>query len=362
MENHNVSIDNLTILGDPVNKVTDKLRSLSMRGIVGIEKEYITPSGQFHYNYKLTYGVFVQITKNKGSFGNVIRKDKPIKLLYLPNKLKMDLEIKRKNYEREIQLYKEKGISLKPSPNFTPDYLGKLKLRSGEEIVETTKQQVNRIRIEFNPNKLTDQNHLIELQSVMQLIKNPYLSRIDIAIDLFHEDLTRIKIIDGKGRKKHVYYSGDWTPETFYIGANKSEQVIRIYNKALEQKINGLDWWRIEVQLRGDKAKIFDKFNPLDSIYLFKEIKGTHDLKPNQRAMLEYLANDQTRLRELSRPAQKQYKDLLKDYSRELSMLSPIQLETPISMFYEMYIKDLKDEVMTYFKYSTMIWGDLNNE
>ena len=42
---------------------------------------------------------------------------------------------------------------------------------------------------------------------------------------------------------------------TMYIGSRESEKFARLYNKAAEQGVDG-DWWRFEVELKGDAAKM----------------------------------------------------------------------------------------------------------
>lgn len=45
--------------------------------------------------------------------------------------------------------------------------------------------------------------------------------------------------------------------ETIYVGSNKSDAFIRIYNKALEQKMDDMNWIRWEIQLRDARAEAF---------------------------------------------------------------------------------------------------------
>lgn len=45
--------------------------------------------------------------------------------------------------------------------------------------------------------------------------------------------------------------------ETIYFGSSKSDRILRIYNKALEQGIPDTDWTRLEFQLRNDNAMSF---------------------------------------------------------------------------------------------------------
>lgn len=89
-------------------------------------------------------------------------------------------------------------------------------------------------------------------------------TRLDLAIDV-HDSALNIRqlhkrIREGKVTttlKKHVLVDSE-SGLTLYIGARTSEQFIRIYDKALEQKVNA-DWKRVELELKGDRAQIAAK-------------------------------------------------------------------------------------------------------
>lgn len=99
-------------------------------------------------------------------------------------------------------------------------------------------------------------------QWVLEQISNFRVTRLDFAIDVFHGDFDIDKLSqewkDGncKGtiRSGYSYQELVGTGYTLYLGGKKSEQRIRIYNKAAEQKITSMSWVRIELQARGDKA------------------------------------------------------------------------------------------------------------
>ena len=88
---------------------------------------------------------------------------------------------------------------------------------------------------------------------------NAHIARLDIACD----DIEGL--LDMKKLQEYTYYDkyvcrGKNTPdmvikgkETIYFGSEKSDRRLRIYNKAMEQKVDR-HWIRIEFQLRNDNA------------------------------------------------------------------------------------------------------------
>lgn len=94
-------------------------------------------------------------------------------------------------------------------------------------------------------------------------------SRVDIAFDLFdygidvprlYADWKRGKV-KGHFRKARPYTEGVMQADgtvteatTVYFGAGSSEIMVRVYEKGKEQNTD-LDWVRIELEIKGDKAK-----------------------------------------------------------------------------------------------------------
>lgn len=90
------------------------------------------------------------------------------------------------------------------------------------------------------------------------------ITRIDLALD------TSIKLIDkvrqSVDKKKYISKSRNISyickslenstrTETIYIGSRSSELMIRLYDKAVEQKLDGIDWERWEIVLKKKKIK-----------------------------------------------------------------------------------------------------------
>lgn len=88
------------------------------------------------------------------------------------------------------------------------------------------------------------------------------VTRLDLAKDATAEAVNMEKIWNsleaGKFRgtaRKHAQMRGLKAGHTIYIGSRTSERFIRLYDKASEQNIGGLDWKRLELELKGQCAR-----------------------------------------------------------------------------------------------------------
>lgn len=86
-------------------------------------------------------------------------------------------------------------------------------------------------------------------------------TRLDLAIDVRDSEFSvqdYAKLIrrgEYKARaKKPNLIDGFGNGDTLYIGSRQSERMLRIYDKAKEQGING-DWIRIELEIKGKKSR-----------------------------------------------------------------------------------------------------------
>jgi hypothetical protein len=179
---------------------------------------------------------------------------------------------------------------------------------SGHGGRNSTSKEV-KLRVEFNPNKIRKfEKHVFQ---ILKLMKHPHITRRDIAIDIIGEDLSNYQIYDLQKRKTIKYEDGNGKLETMYIGAKDSDLRIRIYNKALEQKVKDKEfyWWRVEAQMRGKRAEGLGE-NPFTKIKIVKKNDfDKHDLKTS--AMLYYLQAFPEKFKKLSRPARAKYRKLL---------------------------------------------------
>ncbi|MCT0950061.1 Replication initiation protein [Weissella confusa] len=118
-------------------------------------------------------------------------------------------------------------------------------------------------RLDFNPNKLSDEEKL-EMNRAIDLLTDVHFTRLDLAFDVFNnESGMKYRIYrPSVSQREYVVYTAQWTKavETIYYGSNSSEQQIRQYNKLVEQTKKKMSlpdgvehWMRLELQLRGRK-------------------------------------------------------------------------------------------------------------
>ena len=139
-----------------------------------------------------------------------------------------------------------------------------------------------KFRLEFNPNKITSQLQKKLLNTLLSYIKDVHFSRIDLAIDLYNYNL--------------------------YV-----EQKVKDKNFNIE-----VDWWRVELQLRDTYIDTyltgFKDF--LDGILIFKYY-SVENLSFTDKACLDYLLKDISRLGLLSKNARTRYKRIINELKLE---------------------------------------------
>lgn len=185
-----------------------------------------------------------------------------------------------------------------------------------------------KFRIEFNPNKLNDYTKNL-LSIILSYIKNFHFTRIDLAIDLYNYEFSNYNVVDLISRKKAYYYDRVGRLETAYFGSRSSNKYIRVYNKAVEQKMEGgCDWWRIELQLRDTYIDTYlDGLKDLlDGLLIFKYV-SISSLNYKDKAILEYILKDSSRFNEIPKKNRLKYKKILDNLRLEsLSFVNDLML------------------------------------
>ncbi|MFU0776619.1 replication initiation factor domain-containing protein, partial [Staphylococcus pasteuri] len=111
------------------------------------------------------------------------------------------------------------------------------------------------MRVEFNPNKLTQDEMLWLKRNIIRYMEDIGFTRLDLAFD-FEDDLSDYYAMSDKTVKKFVYHGRNGVPETKYFGVRSSDRFIRIYNKKQERKdnadieIDSEHLWRVEIELK----------------------------------------------------------------------------------------------------------------
>ncbi|MGJ0148350.1 replication initiation factor domain-containing protein [Staphylococcus hominis] len=173
------------------------------------------------------------------------------------------------------------------------------------------------MRVEFNPNKLTDEEMLWLKQNIIDYMEDDGFTRLDLAFD-FEIDLSDYYAMTDKAVKKTVFYGRNGKPETKYFGVRDSDRFIRIYNKKQERKDNAdvevmsEYLWRVEIELKRDMVDYWnDCFNDL---HILKP-DWTAPEKVKEQAMIYMLLHEEDAWGKLERHAKYKYKNLIKEIS-----------------------------------------------
>jgi hypothetical protein len=220
-------------------------------------------------------------------------------------------------------------------------YMHNFKLENGAFFQVEHKDDGN-IRLEFNPNQFRGQENEKYVQELIGYIKDAEFSRRDIAIDLYHVDISEYYFLDMAARSQVLYLSRSRQLETQYFGASSSEDMIRVYDKAKERQIDDMKWVRVEAQLRREKARAM-AYNPFEKIKVVKKYpENFRELRGTEKAIIQGLMADETLWAELDRKTKKKYKDLLSHKAEEIDL----------KLFFEQKVEDLYSECESWLTYS----------
>lgn len=108
-------------------------------------------------------------------------------------------------------------------------------------------------------------NSITALLNRIKKYETAKFKRIDLTLDVVNEkmlDFIKNSVFEEKYKTRYKKYTiiqefntktGGKTAETFYFGSRKSENMVRVYDKAAEQKIEA-DICRIEIELKKNSA------------------------------------------------------------------------------------------------------------
>lgn len=215
---------------------------------------------------------------------------------------------------------------------------------------EILKYDENKARIDFNPNRLGNFLEDDLKAFFKKLLINPHFSRADVACDLINipdEAITQYTIVAPV--KSVLYHDKVGKLETAYWGSRSSERQVRLYNKYVEQSRKGQfiqeeikTWWRLEMQLRRDKASnwiniVRETLSEFKSPLFFPT-----DMKVTDKIMLIGLLSDESLWAELSKNSRTKYKKLFNELTQDDELTLAL-----IESFSDCYI-DLKNELDTW--------------
>lgn len=218
-------------------------------------------------------------------------------------------------------------------------------------------------RLDFNPNKLEVEEINFIKNEIMPLLVCPSFSRIDFAFDIA-ADLSTF-FFENPFKKKNLYLESGKL-ETLNLGSINSSFHITIYNKKKEIEAkhkkdipkndlkaysSNLNWWRVELKVKSDKAKIKGDFSPFDEDELFK--KGFKIHKPGwsfikdveTRLIVKSLIDLPDSLNEMSPYSRRKYKKIL-------SEIKDYDYTDFLKVAYQNKKEIIVKECLSYFKYS----------
>jgi hypothetical protein len=205
--------------------------------------------------------------------------------------------------------------------------------------------------IEFNPQKLTEEQIKFLKEKIVGLLWNAEFTRLDITFDL-NFNPSAFEFIQDNPTKMNVWFTQNREIETMYFGVRGAEKFLRIYNKKEQlkeefgQEVEDETLWRLEWELRRNAVKILndDKKTLFDGLKIVKPDLSSIE-KIQDRAMLFYLQHHPEGWSELARNTRYKYREMLKKCKG-----------TDVTgLFIEAYKKkkgDLQKEVADWLSYS----------
>ena len=172
------------------------------------------------------------------------------------------------------------------------------------------KNEFYNFTIEFNPNKIKDNNILMY---ILGLSGSWYIKSLDLAIDL------KVSIldlnVDFSGRQQMKTFSNGYDNKTIYLG--KGDGRIKVYNKKKESNLNILgDLTRVEVSREFDdfdirNIKLFKFGEHLPNIYLNNYIYSLSDYDDKTLLAILYAVQSGFPIKDLTKTYKRKIKKLL---------------------------------------------------
>ena len=187
-------------------------------------------------------------------------------------------------------------------------------------------------RIEFNPSKVClDSEFMFLYGQLLSFIPRFRLRpvRFDLAIDL---PVARDKVYLLKDNRLYEEYSYSAINKTQYLGVRNNHGRVKVYNKALEQKLD-IDLTRIEITIDYDKSTFEEVKKILPSLYILDSFQFPIGLSGTDKVILVAVMNDMTLLNELGRTKKAKIKSYLEyaqfnlalEYDKYNNVLQQIQ-------------------------------------
>jgi hypothetical protein len=172
-------------------------------------------------------------------------------------------------------------------------------------------------RIEFNPNKLNQEQIEWLQQNVISMLSDVGITRLDLAFDVDFKlsDYQFISIGNAREKSTVEFRNSLSALETKYIGKRESDKMIRLYDKKVEQMKQGNEvdlphWWRLEFEL---KRETVDEFADVFETLQIKKPDLMEIEKVQDRAMLYFLRDHPEEWSKLAKATRAKYRKMLRE-------------------------------------------------
>ena len=260
---------------------------------------------------------------------NKIKRDKILtNAIYSLDKLILEFEMRGEDVQRLMDIYTynphvESWFSNKLS---VCRYNYRFELKDGNSFYigfSPNWRKVNRYttygRIEFNPSKVClDSEFKFLYGQLLSFIPRFRLQpvRFDLAIDL---PVARDKVYLIKDKRLYEEYSYSKINKTQYLGVRNNHGRVKVYNKALEQKLD-IDLTRIEITIDYDKSTYGEVEKILPSFYVLDNFQFSIDINGTDKVILIAVMNDMSLLNELCRSKKEKIKSYLREIEYNLTL------------------------------------------
>lgn len=204
----------------------------------------------------------------------------------------------------------------------------------GVGLNDGTGRVTNRVRLEFNPNKVAENYVFIRVFNRLRTsaVGPPGIVRFDLAIDFpaLRSDCWLLK--DNRMYEEVRKSSED---RTQYLGERNKPGRCKLYNKALEAGL-GYPLSRLEITLSGEAMAYTDLQAVWPQVLVLNDLQLVFDglkLTETDRFIIRSLILDPGRIAELSRRKRRKIEGIMEQYTRFLGIDKPAY-ENVVSQLY----------------------------
>lgn len=183
----------------------------------------------------------------------------------------------------------------------------------------------NRVRLEFNPNKVGRDLSFIRVFNRLQslAVGPPRFVRLDLAVDV---PVLRENIFLLKDRRLYEEYWLSNSNRTQYLGARNKPGRCKLYNKQLESGLS-FPLSRFEITLDGERLSPLEVLAIWPKVIILDDLQMVFDfttLPDDDRVIVWALLDDPGRLCDLGKRNKKKFGRILDQYTRTLALDIPL--------------------------------------